>query len=81
MRLLLAMLKHETNTFSPVPTDLARFEAWGLARGSQVARLEPSEIGRHGRERVRLVLQHGEQQAHGAPRFDPARVWTVGAAL
>ncbi|HEV7369636.1 M81 family metallopeptidase [Arenibaculum sp.] len=25
MRLLLAMMKHETNTFSPVPTDLARF--------------------------------------------------------
>ncbi|MCP5150438.1 MAG: M81 family metallopeptidase [Ectothiorhodospiraceae bacterium] len=25
MRLLIAMMKHETNTFSPVPTDLARF--------------------------------------------------------
>src|SRR5487761_387040 len=25
MRLLLAMMKHETNTFSPVPTPLARF--------------------------------------------------------
>jgi microcystin degradation protein MlrC len=30
MRILAAMLKHETNTFSPVPTDLARFRAWGL---------------------------------------------------
>ena len=29
MRLLIAMMKHETNTFSPVPTPLARF-----ARGS-----------------------------------------------
>jgi microcystin degradation protein MlrC len=28
MRLLIAMMKHETNTFSPVPTDWARFEAW-----------------------------------------------------
>lgn len=25
MRIVLAMMKHETNTFSPVPTDLARF--------------------------------------------------------
>ena len=25
MRLLIAMMKHETNTFSPVPTPLARF--------------------------------------------------------
>lgn len=25
MRILIAMMKHETNTFSPVPTDLARF--------------------------------------------------------
>jgi microcystin degradation protein MlrC len=28
MRLLVAMMKHETNTFSPVPTDWARFESW-----------------------------------------------------
>src|ERR1700757_5273634 len=25
MRLMIAMMKHETNTFSPVPTPLARF--------------------------------------------------------
>jgi microcystin degradation protein MlrC len=30
MRLLLAMMKHETNTFSPVPTPLQRFRDWGL---------------------------------------------------
>jgi microcystin degradation protein MlrC len=29
MRLLVAMMKHETNTFSPVRTDLNRFMAWG----------------------------------------------------
>ena len=29
MRLLLAMMKHETNTFSPVRTDLARFSLDG----------------------------------------------------
>ena len=36
MRILTAMMKHETNTFSPVPTNLARFEAWGLHRGDEV---------------------------------------------
>lgn len=30
MRLLIATFKHETNTFSPIPTDRARFAAWGL---------------------------------------------------
>jgi microcystin degradation protein MlrC len=29
-RFLLAMMKHETNTFSPVVTDLQRFKDWGL---------------------------------------------------
>lgn len=33
MRILAAMMKHETNSFSPVRTDLARFEAWGMHRG------------------------------------------------
>lgn len=33
MRVLVAMMKHETNSFSPVVTDLARFESWGLYRG------------------------------------------------
>ena len=31
MRLLIAMMRHETNTFSPVPTDLQRF-ALGLGQ-------------------------------------------------
>ena len=34
MRLLLAMMKHETNTFSPIPTDLQRFRDWGLHEGA-----------------------------------------------
>lgn len=33
MKLVLAMMKHETNTFSPLVTDWARFEAWGLYTG------------------------------------------------
>ncbi|MGI9481380.1 MAG: M81 family metallopeptidase [Hyphomicrobiales bacterium] len=36
MRVLCAMMKHETNSFSPVRTDLARFEDWGLHRGEAV---------------------------------------------
>jgi microcystin degradation protein MlrC len=33
MRLVIAMMKHETNTFSPIVTDWARFEAWGAHFG------------------------------------------------
>lgn len=36
MKVVVAMMKHETNTFSPLVTDLARFEAWGLYRGQAV---------------------------------------------
>ena len=35
-RFLLAMMKHETNTFSPVPTNLKRFRDWGLYEGASV---------------------------------------------
>jgi len=35
MRIVAAMMKHETNSFSPVPTDLARFESWCLTRGRE----------------------------------------------
>ena len=34
MRIVTAMLKHETNSFSPIPTDLARFQAWGCHHGA-----------------------------------------------
>src|SRR5258708_12865552 len=33
MRLLIAMMKHETNTFSPVPTPLARFGPSSAGKG------------------------------------------------
>ena len=36
MKLVIAEMLHETNTFSPVPTDWARFEGWGAHFGSQV---------------------------------------------
>ncbi len=36
MRVLIAMMKHETNTFSPVPTDLGRFHSWLYCTGQKV---------------------------------------------
>lgn len=33
MRILVAMMKHETNTFSPLVTDMQRFEDWGCYFG------------------------------------------------
>jgi microcystin degradation protein MlrC len=38
MRILCATFKHETNSFSPIVTDLARFEEWGLHFGEDAAR-------------------------------------------
>ncbi|WP_086465415.1 M81 family metallopeptidase [Oceanibaculum nanhaiense] len=35
MRLVLGMMKHETNTFSPLRTDWARFQAWGAFTGEE----------------------------------------------
>jgi len=36
MRIVIAMLKHETNTFSPIVTDWRRFEEWGAYLGDDV---------------------------------------------
>jgi microcystin degradation protein MlrC len=38
LKFLIAMMKHETNTFSPIPTDLQRFRDWGLHEGPAVVR-------------------------------------------
>lgn len=35
MRVVVAMMKHETNTFSPVVTDWARFTGWGSYLGDE----------------------------------------------
>src|SRR5438105_13677168 len=58
MRLLIAMMKHETNTFSPVPTPLARFRhrpgpLYGAAAG------EPYR-GTGSRPGSYLALRHRE---------------------
>ncbi len=38
MKLVIAEMLHETNTFSPVPTDWARFDGWGAHFGADVER-------------------------------------------
>jgi microcystin degradation protein MlrC len=38
MRLLIAMMKHETNTFSPIRTDWQRFVDWGAHLGPDVVK-------------------------------------------
>jgi microcystin degradation protein MlrC len=38
MRILIAMMKHETNTFSPVKTDWRRFLDWGAFFGAEALR-------------------------------------------
>ncbi len=38
LRAVVAMMEHETNTFSPVPTPLARFGSPDVARGAEVYR-------------------------------------------
>ncbi len=35
MKIVIAMMKHETNTFSPIPTDWKRFENWGAHFGEK----------------------------------------------
>ena len=45
MRVVMAMMKHETNTFSPVPTPWTRFEEWSACFGEDVIRAyEPTNM-------------------------------------
>lgn len=45
MRIVMAMMKHETNTFSPVPTEWSRFEEWSACFGDDVIRAyEPTNM-------------------------------------
>jgi microcystin degradation protein MlrC len=38
MRFVIAMMKHETNTFSPIRTDWRRFQEWGAYFGAEARR-------------------------------------------
>src|SRR4029079_14168899 len=61
MRLFLAMLPHETNTFSNVPTDRGQFEARDLRYGGEIV-----EAYRGTGTCLRGMIQDGERpaQAH-----------------
>ncbi len=39
MKTLIAMMKHETNTFSPIVTDWNRFKEWGAHVGSEIPQI------------------------------------------
>ena len=64
MRLLIAMMKHETNTFSPVPTGLDRFRAWGLHEGADVIRA-------YGETRMPVAAYLGLARGAGAEVVTP----------
>ena len=44
MRLLIAMMKHETNTFSPIRTDWQRFLDWGAYFGEDARRAGSADV-------------------------------------
>ena len=61
MRIVIAMMKHETNTFSPIVTDWARFEAWGAHTGEAV-------------QAAYGATPHARRRLHGArPRTEERR--------
>ena len=65
-RVLIAGFKHETNTFSVLPTDMAAYRQRALHRGAEIARVYPgtnSEVAgflegctRHGWEPILSVV-------------------------
>jgi microcystin degradation protein MlrC len=71
MRLLIAMMKHETNTFSPVPTPLARFAPLHGEAAVRAYRGTGTGLGAYldlaARERAEIVLP----VAAGAPPSGP----------
>src|SRR5215470_9121394 len=76
MRLLIAMMKHETNTFSPVPTPLARF---GLLYGEAAVRAYrgtgtglSAYLDLAERERAEIVLPIAAGASPSAPVEDSA---------
>ncbi len=69
MRLLIAMMKHETNTFSPVPTPLARFGPWA---GAALWRCGDPGLSRH-RIGSRGLSRSGRARRGGGGRADRRR--------
>jgi microcystin degradation protein MlrC len=76
MRLLLAMMKHETNTFSPVPTPLARFGPLYGEAAIRAYRGTGTGLGAYldlaKRERAEIVLPIAAGASPSAPVEDAA---------
>ncbi len=60
MRALIATIKHETNTFSPITTDLARFAQWSLHHGD-AARAAMADTAMPMGAYIRLAEEAGAQ--------------------
>ena len=60
MRLVIAMMKHETNTFSPVPTPFERFEEWGAQFG-EAARAAYEHTAMPMAAYIKLAREHGAE--------------------
>jgi microcystin degradation protein MlrC len=60
MRLVIAMMKHETNTFSPVPTPFQRFEDWGAQFG-EAACAAYEHTAMPMAAYIKLARQHGAE--------------------
>ena len=76
MRLLIAMMKHETNTFSPVPTPLARFGPLYGEAAVQAYRETGTGLGAYldlaERERAEIVLPIAAGASPSGPVEDAA---------
>ena len=64
MRFVIATFEHETNTFSPLPTEWARFADWGLYTGADAQRA-------HGHARVPMAAFMALARAAGAEFVTP----------
>ena len=81
MRLLIAMMKHETNTFSPVPTPLARFgHGPGPLYGeAAIARLSRHRVGARRLSRHRRAREGAKSCCRSPPARRPAARSTTRA--
>ncbi|HJP07521.1 MAG TPA: M81 family metallopeptidase, partial [Arenicellales bacterium] len=64
MRVVIAMMKHETNTFSPVVTGWERFEQWGAFQGEAVQ-------AAYGNTRMPVAAYMKLAKAHNAQILTP----------
>ena len=74
MRVLVAMMKHETNSFSPVVTDLDRFRSWSLYRNEEV-------LAHYAGTAMPLTAYLELAEAHGAEIIAPLAAEAMPSGL